>query len=114
MSETDTIDEDIERPRHDEGRDRQAASRPAVGATTREGVWVEWVRPTELGTRMAGMLARNGVDLDRRLRTALMQGRIEATDRLRQRLADRRARLNGARDPERTEGMATQRSGFGR
>ncbi|WP_146048050.1 hypothetical protein [Microbacterium sp. CJ77] len=74
---------------------------------------MEWVRPTELGTRMAGMLARNGVDLDRRLRAALMQGRIEATDRLRQRLADRRARLNGAGDLERPEGMTIKRPGVG-
>ncbi|ALJ21431.1 hypothetical protein [Microbacterium sp. No. 7] len=114
MGEDDDIGDRTGRTPHQVEQARMTRAAAPRSTPARDGIWVEWVRPTDLGTRMAGMLARNGVGLERRLRTALMARRIDANGRLRSALSARRSRVNGPGDPSHTVGMTGQRAGVGR
>lgn len=114
MGEDNEIGDSTERAPHHVEQARMTRTAAPRSTSAREDIWVEWVRPTDLGTRMAGMFARNGVGLERRLRTVLMERRIDATDRLRSALWARRTRVNGPGDTSHSEGMTGQRAGVGR
>lgn len=81
-------------------------------ASRRPGV--QWVRPTDLAARAGGVIIDRGMELNTRLRDAVLEGVRQGRAHMADRLASRQAQLDPENGPTRTTQRSLGRTGVSR
>lgn len=75
---------------------------------------VQWVRPTDVAARAGGVVMGRGMELNTRLRDAVIDGVREGRSQLQEALARRQAQLDPDDSPTRAQARVLGRAGVSR